>query len=522
LREKVEEVEGKYLNQNLAFEVQQEELPGILEYIQNKINHSALTPEQRKSIIKCFGGLLDGSTSPLVKVEEAIVDRLKSLKVDTGSLPQHYANQMLSDFFTEEDLAKVKPEKGATLPKFYQLKDIDPIKSEADFERFVTIYQLRQRAFNLVEQLSKFARSIEKLTFTEKSLEKVKDLSKKVQVAEEKLQALVDKQRSKEQGANEKQLKVEEKARLKAEAELKKKQELEEKRLAEEAKKEEKRKAEEAKKEEKRLAEEAKKEEKRKAEEAKKEERRLAEEAKRLEREKLEKEKAEAAAKANNTVRSITQFFSITEKPKKEEAEAPSEEHPIWKIVLGKSSKTSEWSKDRQEAFEDNFTLLLNSQNPKLDSSSLSILDPFPIDVLKADLADQINHYKEKRYATVKCELPTTRKVFIKYEDYIFDSFEYRGAFKRRSTKIGPLTPFAKDEELIDYELSSDEEFQLEEADSINSKMDEEDEEESGEAEEDNFVVPDGYLSDEEVGSLEEDKSRFLLNLQKNIYKEKL
>lgn len=52
----------------------------------------------------------------------------------------------------------------------------------------------------------------------------------------------------------------------------------------------------------------------------------------------------------------------------------------------------------------------------------------------------------------------------------------------------------------------------MEEADSINSKIDEEEEDESGEAEEDNFVVPDGYLSEEEVGSLEEEaKSSVIL-----------
>ena len=85
------------------------------------------------------------------------------------------------------------------------------------------------------------------------------------------------------------------------------------------------------------------------------------------------------------------------------------------------------------------------------------------------------------------------------------------GVFKRRSDRVTAHQPFAKDEELIDYELSSDEELQLEEADSINTKgQDSEEEGSAHESEEDNFVVPDGYLSDEEFGSLDEEDKRSL------------
>lgn len=85
------------------------------------------------------------------------------------------------------------------------------------------------------------------------------------------------------------------------------------------------------------------------------------------------------------------------------------------------------------------------------------------------------------------------------------------GVFKRRSDRVTAHQPFAKDEELIDYELSSDEELQLEEADSINTKAQDSEEEGSAhESQEDNFVVPDGYLSDEEFGSLDEEDKRSL------------
>ena len=102
-------------------------------------------------------------------------------------------------------------------------------------------------------------------------------------------------------------------------------------------------------------------------------------------------------------------------------------------------------------------------------------------------------------------ELLRARRVFIKYQDYQDDFYEYKGVLKRSSVHISGTNPFGKDEELIDYEISSDEEFQLEEADSINSNAEVEDEEESAEGEEDDFVVPDGYFSESEVGSLDEE-----------------
>jgi hypothetical protein len=62
-----------------------------------------------------------------------------------------------------------------------------------------------------------------------------------------------------------------------------------------------------------------------------------------------------------------------------------------------------------------------------------------------------------------------------------------------------------EDQELINYDLDSDEELMLEDAESIRSGDDEE-EEDFEDDEEAGFVVSDGHLSDEELEDLDEEE----------------
>ena len=70
----------------------------------------------------------------------------------------------------------------------------------------------------------------------------------------------------------------------------------------------------------------------------------------------------------------------------------------------------------------------------------------------------------------------------------------------KTSRVINGRNPFKKDENIIDYDMDSEEEFEEEHGDDINSDNNKEEDEEdmSDEGEEGSFIVPDGYLSQSE------------------------
>jgi hypothetical protein len=90
--------------------------------------------------------------------------------------------------------------------------------------------------------------------------------------------------------------------------------------------------------------------------------------------------------------------------------------------------------------------------------------------------------------------------VIIRYEDYLFDWILSkgkggcnRGLFRKTSDRIKPRNPLSKDEEAVDYEVSSDEEGESIDTDEVDSN------EELEDVDGDDFVVPDGYFSDSEL-----------------------
>jgi chromatin assembly factor 1 subunit A len=80
---------------------------------------------------------------------------------------------------------------------------------------------------------------------------------------------------------------------------------------------------------------------------------------------------------------------------------------------------------------------------------------------------------------------------------------------KRQSKLISGRNPLAEDEELINYDMDSEEELMLEDAESIKSQDDEE-EDDFDDEEEAGFVVSDGHLSDEELEDLDEEERRII------------
>uniref|UniRef100_A0A0R3S5X2 Chromatin assembly factor 1 subunit A n=1 Tax=Elaeophora elaphi TaxID=1147741 RepID=A0A0R3S5X2_9BILA len=83
----------------------------------------------------------------------------------------------------------------------------------------------------------------------------------------------------------------------------------------------------------------------------------------------------------------------------------------------------------------------------------------------------------------------------------------YYGTWRKRSAVITGRKPFARDTEILDYEVDSDEEWEIPEGDDCDeSTMTEEDEEESDRSSDsDGFIVQHGYLSEGE-GEDEQDR----------------
>lgn len=95
----------------------------------------------------------------------------------------------------------------------------------------------------------------------------------------------------------------------------------------------------------------------------------------------------------------------------------------------------------------------------------------------------------------------------------------YWGTWRKRSQKINPRKPFSKDEKWFNYEVDSDDEWEEEEpGESLHGSDDEKDEENPDDNEYDvdnEFMVPHGYLSDEELQADGEDNEDMTPETQK-------
>ena len=127
-----------------------------------------------------------------------------------------------------------------------------------------------------------------------------------------------------------------------------------------------------------------------------------------------------------------------------------------------------------------------------------------------------MNIFKEMETSNIENEGNKGRFVLIRYEDYFCEFFNHQGIFKKTSSSISARNPLKKDEDQIEYELSSDEEEMLENAESLLSDDPEDEDDQFGD-EEDDFVVPDGYLSDKEYDDLELDEGEKSKSKNQNL-----
>ncbi|XP_031569059.1 uncharacterized protein LOC116303626 [Actinia tenebrosa] len=101
----------------------------------------------------------------------------------------------------------------------------------------------------------------------------------------------------------------------------------------------------------------------------------------------------------------------------------------------------------------------------------------------------EIQHEEKKRM----------KVIFLKFHEN--NRPPYYGTQRKKSKKISPKDPLKKDEGLLNYEIDSDDEWEEEEPGeslSDDSDGDDDDAEDGEDEDEDGFMVPHGYLSDDE------------------------
>ncbi|XP_067824215.1 chromatin assembly factor 1 subunit A isoform X2 [Heptranchias perlo] len=286
------------------------------------------------------------------------------------------------------------------------------------------------------------------------------------------------------------------KERAKEEAKRKRDEEKEhkDKERKEKKEKEEKEKAErlrlkEEKRKEKQDALEAKLEEKRK----KDEEKRLKEEEKRLKAEKVKE------------ISEITRFF---QKPKAPQAPktlagscgkfAPFEikEHmalaPTSRICLDQEVLEQLDQLLEHQSFNSNYLKELHNQQPRTSgptSPRISITESSSCsDVIVIDTNASNGAVERKKFCRMK---------LLQFRENHRPA--YWGTWQKKSMKVNPRNPLAKDEQLLDYEVDSDDEWEEEEpGESLSHSEGDDDDEADDEDDDDGFFVPHGYLSEGE------------------------
>lgn len=387
---------------------------------------------------------------------------------------------------------------------------LDEDSSKNDETSKETENRSEEKASNVREDIQKATKQKELLMTPSKYLSP-KQKQKKLESEKKRL--------AKQKEREEREL---ERLRLKREKQEQKQKEIEQKQKEKELKEEQKKKEKEE-KEQKRKEKEEKEEQKRKEKQQEKLKRQLEIDEKNKEKQKMEEQKQKAAAAFAN-------FFV----PKKTEEKRPEESSlfmpfevksdmrlaPITRNTLGKADKI--YLDEILEKQDANESYINDVKNGK---KTISTGRTWPYEdanddvlIVEENLGESIMEQKS---------LKMRAKFFSFHEN---QRPPYFGTWRKKSKTIRARKPLARDSDLFNYEIDSDDEWEEEDpGESLRGSDDEDKENESGnEYEVDNeFFVPHGHLSDDEVD--EEEKVKFSpeshkakLKLLKNEFDEEM
>ncbi|XP_069137308.1 chromatin assembly factor 1 subunit A-like [Argopecten irradians] len=310
----------------------------------------------------------------------------------------------------------------------------------------------------------------------------------------------------KEKKLEEKRLKKEEEQREKEE---KRKEREEAKALKEKQREEEKERKEKERQEKLQLKEEERKK-KQEQNEAKLEEKRKKEEEQKLKKEEKQKEEEEKEKKASKTKQAFQSFFINKQKvsPVSKDNETNSLFMPF---EVKKDMKLAPFCRRKQ-----------------LDVEAAAALDQLSFQQ-SADSALYLDELKTgkicpKKYTGVDRKIQMVDEdVMLVHDEDVVKKVTYHckllqfhtnyrppyyGTWRKKSKTVNPRNPWKQDKDLFDYEVDSDDEWEEEEPGESLSGSEGEEEEEGGDGEEeDDWMVPHGYLSDDEGCQADEDVS---------------
>jgi chromatin assembly factor 1 subunit A len=341
-------------------------------------------------------------------------------------------------------------------------------------------------------------KSVEKLTITPKKTMSPKQLQKKVESEKKRQQKQLEREEREKKKQEERERTLLEKQKQKQEKEELKLKKNEEKAKERELKEEQKRKEKEEK--------EAKRKEKEEREEAKRKERQEEKLRRQQELEEKNKEKQKLEEQKQKAAQAFKNYFV----PKKHETRIedaktnmfmPFEVKSDMRLAPARRPCLSEDEKkylvDCLEKADEGASYLKELKEGK-SVGKCPRTWPFEdeeedVIIIDEDFGESICEDKQK-----------TRKMRVKF--FKFEENRrppYYGTWRKKSTTIKARRPFAEDKSLFDYEVDSDDDWEEEEqGESLNGSDDEEKENEvdNEDYEVDNeFFVPHGHLSDDEI-----------------------
>ncbi|XP_071169913.1 chromatin assembly factor 1 subunit A-like isoform X3 [Mytilus edulis] len=338
---------------------------------------------------------------------------------------------------------------------------------------------------------------------------KMKDReAQRQKLKEEKLKAFEEKKKQKEQERVEKE-KEKEKQRLEREAAKSEK----DKQKKEEKEKKEKERLEKLQQKE----DELKK--KREEQEAKNEEKKKKDEEKRLKEEEKQKENEEKIKKEKKVKDAFQSFFIKTSTSPKSSKATVEPSGLFMPFQVKENTKLApecrQYISEEQKNFldkclidqESNVLYIKDLQNGKKTGKSEKT---FPKTIGEDDVELLVHDSETVKKVTYKCKL---LQFHMNYRP------PYYGTYRKKSSHVRPRNPFKTDTEIFDYEYDSDDDWEEEEPGESLSDCDDEEEkvEEDNEDEEDDFIVPHGYLSDDEgVDKDDEEVSPELQEIKRN------
>ncbi|VDM47540.1 unnamed protein product [Toxocara canis] len=288
-------------------------------------------------------------------------------------------------------------------------------------------------------------------------------------------------QKKKEREALAEKRKIEKEKALK-EREEQKKLAMERKKAEEEAKRQKEKEREEQRRlaqEKKKAEEEAKRQREKEREQRRKEEEEKKEQRRREEEEKREKKRKEQEAEESRKKRESDRFLSFFSK--------------VERPVITYAASITEGPALPFEVKE-GMVLAPIQRRPPLSPNSYKNL-------LSCNAEKPYLSNLPRRMKTARNEM---RAKLFQFHDNCHPA--YYGTWRKRSKTITGRNPFAKDTEMLDYEVDSDDEWEDEpEGEDCDDDSDRSDESEMSDEEDDGFFVEHGYLSDGEGSGNEED-----------------